>query len=188
MAKIATHDSATGERSKNLLHALFTPFARCQTKTIKQQYLCGVRYFDLRVDKELTLCHGLWKANKNLSDLLVEMQKYVTETTYITVTIERKYSDDVNSMLMRKIRNLVNLHGRMVKLVYIAKKKPSWTILKKCYSVDVKAGYLSVLTLKQYLTLSIKDWRRYIPIPWVLKKITPKVECDSDCYVMVDFI
>lgn len=187
MAKIATHDSATGERSKNLLHALFTPFARCQTKTIKQQYLFGVRYFDLRVDKDLTFCHGLWKANKKLADILLEMRGYVTETTYITVTIERKYSDEVNNKLMRKIRNLVNLHGRMVKLVYIAKKKPSWTILKECYSVDVKAGYLSVPTPKQYLTLSIKDWRRYIPIPWALKKITPKVDFSSKWFTMIDF-
>ena len=59
MKKIATHDSATGERSKNWLNALGKVFAQTQTKTIKEQYEAGVRYFDLRVDKDLVLCHGL---------------------------------------------------------------------------------------------------------------------------------
>lgn len=188
MAKIATHDSATGEKSKNLLHALGKIFAQTQTKTIREQYECGVRYFDLRVDKDLTLCHGLWKANKTLTDLLVEMQKYVTETIYITVTIERKYSDEVNNVLIKEIRNLINLHGRMVKLVYIAKKKPSWEILKEYRQVNCVSGYLSVPTPRQYITRPFKDWRRYIPIPRVLKKITPRTEFRNDCFTMVDFI
>lgn len=186
--KIATHDSATGERSKNLLHALMKVFAMTQTKTIREQYECGARYFDLRVDKNLHLCHGLWEADKNLADLLIEMRRYVTETTYITVTIERAYADEVNSALTRKIRNLVNLHGRNMKLVYIAKKKPSWEILKEYRQVDCVSGYLSVPTPRQYITRPFKDWRRYIPIPWVLKKITPKVEFNGGCFTMVDFL
>lgn len=187
MLKIATHDSATGEKSKNLLHSLVKVFAMTQTKTIREQYECGVRYFDLRVDKYLYLCHGLWKANKTLCDILTEMQKYVTETTYITVTIEREYSDEVITALIKKIRNLVNLHGGNLKLVYIAKKKPSWEILKEYRQVDCISGYLSVPTPRQYITRPFKDWRRYIPIPWVLKKITPDTKCDYK-FVMVDFI
>ena len=41
-------------------------------------------------------------------------------------------------------------------------------------------------TPKEYLTLAHNDWRRYIPIPRVLKKITPSVECDG--FVMRDFV
>lgn len=186
--KIATHDSATGERSKNLLHSLGKIFAMTQTKTIREQYDCGVRYFDLRVDRNLTLCHGLWKANKNLADILIEMKKYVSETTYIAVTIERGYPDEVNKALVKKIRNLANLHGRNIELVYIAKKKPSWEILKEYRQVNCVSGYLSVPTPRQYITRPFKDWRRYIPIPWVLKKITPKVEFNGDFFTMVDFV
>lgn len=186
--KIATHDSATGEKSKNFLHALGKVFAQTQTKTIREQYEAGVRYFDLRVDRDLTLCHGLWKANKNLADILIEMQKYVSETTYIAVTIERGYPDEVNKALVKKIRNLANLHGRNIELVYIAKKKPSWEILKEYRQVNCVSGYLSVPTPRQYITRPFKDWRRYIPIPWVLKKITPKVEFNGVFFTMVDFI
>lgn len=188
MKKIATHNSATGERSKNLLHSLGKVFAQTQTKSIREQYEVGVRYFDIRVDRDLTLCHGLWKADKNLADILIEMRKYVSETTYIAVTIERKYSDEVNKALVKKIRNLVNLHGRNIELVYIAKKKPSWEVVREYWKVSCVCGYLSVPTPKQYLTLALRDWRRYIPIPWVLKKITTKREFSEWYFTMVDFI
>lgn len=187
MIKIATHDSATGEKSKNILHALGKVFAQTQTKTIKEQYEAGVRYFDIRVDKDLVLCHGLWKANKNFADLLIEMRKYVTETVYMRVIIERKYTDDEIERIQKKIRNLVNLHGKNIKLTYIAQKIP-WKTLKEYRDIPVRMAFLSVPTPKEYLTLAHDDWRRYIPIPRVLKKITPKVEFNEDRFVMVDFV
>lgn len=184
---IATHDSATGEKSKNWLHALGKVFAQTQTKTIEEQYEAGCRYFDLRVDKDLVLCHGLWKANKDFADLLIEMKQYVEDTVYIRVVIEREYSDDVIDDLVRTIRNLVNLHGKHVELTYIAKKIP-WTTLKQYMNIPVRYAYLSVPTPKEYLTLAHKDWRRYIPIPRILKLVTPKVEFNDHQFVMVDFL
>lgn len=187
MKKIATHDSATGEKSKNILHALGKVFAQTQTKTIKEQYEAGVRYFDIRVDNDLVLCHGLWKADKNFADLLVEMRKYVTETVYMRVIIERMYTTEEIERIQKKIRNLVNLHGKHIKLTYIAQKIP-WKTLKEYRDIPVRMAFLSVPTPKEYLTLAHDDWRRYIPIPRILKKITPKVEFNEDRFVMVDFI
>lgn len=187
MVKIATHDSATGEKSKSWLHALGKVFAQTQTKTIREQYEAGVRYFDIRVDKDLTLCHGLWKADKDLPDLLIEMRKYVTETVYMRVVIERKYPADEIERIQMTVRNLVNLHGKHVKLTYIAQKMP-WKTLKVYNDIPFVGGFLSVPAPKEYLTMPYKDWRRYIPIPWVLKKITPKVEFNDDCFTMLDFI
>lgn len=189
MKKIATHDSATGEKSKNLLHALGKVFAQTQTKTIREQYDCGVRYFDLRVDKDLVLCHGLWKANKDLIDIFSEMVEYVTETVYVTVTIERAYSDEVYGELVEAIRNALYVYGGVhIEMVYIAKKKPSWSVIKEYSRVECVSGYLSVPTPEEYLTWPYKDWRRYIPIPRVLKMITPRVEFRDDWFTMVDFI
>lgn len=188
MAKIATHDSATGEKSKNWLHALGKVFAQTQIKTIKEQYEVGVRYFDLRVNRDLVLCHGLWKANKDLADILIEMRKYVTETTYVTVTIERGYSDEEIDSIANRIRKVLNLYGGMTKLVYIARKKPYWSIIKEYRKVACVSNYLSVPTPKEYLTLPYADWRRYIPIPRILKKITPSPQYDPDIFTMVDFV
>lgn len=188
MNKIATHDSATGEKSKNWLHALVKVFAQTQTKTIREQYEAGCRYFDLRVDEDLTLCHGLWKANKTLMDILTEIGKF-EEEVYITVTIERKYPTKMCLDLCERIRKVINLWANgKAKLVYIAKKKPSWTIIEKYFDVPVVSAYISVPTPKQYITLALKDWRRYIPIPRVLKKITPEIEFRDDVFYMVDFL
>lgn len=187
MKKIATHDSATGEKSKNWLHALGKVFAQTQSKTIREQYEAGVRYFDLRVDKDLTLCHGLWKANKDFYQIMTEMSKF-GEEVYVRVVIERKYSQKVYNELCEKIRKAVNLRGKgKVKLDYIAAKIP-WSVLIAYRAIKVRYAYLSVPTPKEYLTLAHKDWRRYIPIPWVLKKITPKAEFNDDCFTMVDFV
>lgn len=186
--KIATHDSATGEKSRNFLHALGKVFAQTQTKTIKEQYDAGARYFDLRVDKNLTLCHGLWKANKGFANIMTEMARF-DEEVYVTVTIERKYSQKVYDDLCERIRKTINLRGKgNVKLVYIANKLPKWNILVAYRSVKVVNNYLSVPSPREYLTLPYKDWRRYIPIPRVLKRITPKVEYEGDGFVMVDFL
>ena len=188
MNKIATHNSATGERSKNLLHALFTLFARCQDKTIHEQYYYGVRYFDLRVDKDLVLCHGLWKADKNLADIMTEIGRFEDEV-YVSVTIERKYSKKDIDDLCERIRKVINLRSRgKAKFVYIAQKKPTWSVIVAYRSIRVMKNYLSVPTPKEYLTFSIRDWRRYIPIPRVLKMITPKREFTSDYFTMVDFV
>ena len=188
MVKIATHDSATGEKSKNWLHALGKVFAMTQTKTIREQYDCGVRYFDLRVDKNLTLCHGLWKANKNLADIMTEIGRF-EEKVYVTVTIERKYDAKTYEALCKKIRQAINLRAKgKVNLVYIAKKKPSWEVLKEYTRVTVAKAYYSVPSPQQYLTHPFKNWKRYIPIPWVLKKITPKVAYNDKWFTMVDFI
>lgn len=187
--KIATHDSATGENSKNLLHALGKVFAMTQTKTIREQYDYGVRYFDLRVDKDLTLCHGLWKAKKTLGDVVKEMRRYATDSVYVAVTIEHNYSAKLIEWLKDEILDTINLRGGgKVKLVYIAKKKPDWEVLKVYRDVKVIPAYLSVPTPIQYLTGEIKDWRRYIPIPAYLKKITPEAEYSGDAFVMVDFL
>ena len=57
MRKIATHDSATGEKSKGFLSWIGTPFARTQRKTLREQYEAGCRMFDIRVK----LVDGEWR-------------------------------------------------------------------------------------------------------------------------------
>ena len=188
MIKIATHDSATGEKSKNWLHALGKVFAQTQTKTIKEQYEVGVRYFDLRVDKDLVLCHGLWKSDKTLNQVMTEMSHFKEEVV-VRVIIERKYSENDYIEIAKRIRKAINLRGKgKVRLHYIAHKLPKWTVLSSYNTIGVTFAYLSVPTPKEYLTLAHKDWRRYIPIPRILKKITPEVEFNEDCFTMVDFV
>lgn len=61
---IGSHNSMSYLPPKHWFWRLFTPFWRCQNKTIKEQIYAGVRFFDIRVvwDKKLDcwqFAHGL---------------------------------------------------------------------------------------------------------------------------------
>lgn len=190
MNKIATHDSGTGEKSKNFIHALGKVFAQTQTKTIEEQWECGVRYFDLRVDKDLTICHGLWKANKNLYDILNTLN-YLSyfdkdNTTYYQITIERNYDDCTE--LINKLDAIQQSYSNIV-CTKINRKYPVWKCIYSYVKLPCAVDYVSVPTPQQYLKLSIKDWKRYIPIPRVLHKVYKrKHEFNNKMFTMVDFI
>lgn len=70
---IASHDSYTYQRPKNILMSLISIFWRCQKLDIKQQYDLGVRVFDVRIyrnknDKWGT-AHGIAKFKMSFNDI-----------------------------------------------------------------------------------------------------------------------
>ena len=91
MKLIATHDSATGEKGKGILSWLGTPFAKTQSKTIKEQYEAGCRMFDIRVkliDNEWYCAHGLWRTKRTAYDKLEEtMPDYILQE-YNLITLK----------------------------------------------------------------------------------------------------
>ena len=90
MLKIATHDSATGEKGQGFLSWLVTPFARTQSKTIKEQYNAGCRMFDIRVkliNNKWCCAHGIWYTKRTAEDILKEINNF-PETCYVTLTYE----------------------------------------------------------------------------------------------------
>lgn len=190
MNKIATHDSGTGEKSKNFLFKLFEPFAKTQTKTITEQWKAGVRYFDIRIDTDLTICHGLWKSNKCLYDVLDDLnylaQKDTNNKTYYQITFERN-SKDIDEYV-GQINTIVEFYEHIT-CTSVNRKLPVWTTLIKRTSLICAKDYVSVPTPKQYFTFALKDWKRYIPIPKVLHKLYKrKHEFNNKYFVMVDFI
>ena len=182
MLKIATHNSGTGEPSKNWVHRLFTPFSKCQNKTIKEQLESGVRYFDFRVNKDLMLCHGLWVSKTSLDEALKILNEY-PEITYYRVVIER---ENANHLLNTILQNTVHRYKRC-RITEVIQKKPIWKILIMYRNVPLKTGFISVPTPEQYFKLSVRPWKRYIPIPRILSKYA-KYEFNNDTFTMVDFI
>ena len=86
MKKIATHDSATGEKGEGFLSWLLTPFAKTQSKTIKEQYDAGSRMFDLRVkliNFEIKCAHGLWHTKRTAYSILKEINNF-KDRCYVT--------------------------------------------------------------------------------------------------------
>ena len=99
--KIATHDSATGEKGKGFLSFLVSPFVKTQSKTIQEQYDAGCRSFDIRVRKVSKkdsnkycwrVCHGLVDFNvefNRIEDILKTFKPYK-----VRIILERGSNED----------------------------------------------------------------------------------------------
>ena len=55
-----------------------TLFAKCQSKSIREQYLAGCRMFDIRVrwhEGRLVCAHGLWRSRRLAYSILDEIDR-----------------------------------------------------------------------------------------------------------------
>jgi len=186
--KIATHDSATGEKAKNFLSWIMIPFARTQSKTIKEQYEAGARMFDLRIRKSKNIwhmAHGLFMTKKTFVDILKELSSF-GETCYILVTYEGKLVEEEE---LAKFISQVNY----LKETY---PKIKWgPVAVKYTDNDAVVDWKTILPAKfpkneqAFLPLDGKHWQTLLPIPWFWKQFYFKhVEFDTDIYKFVDFL
>lgn len=188
--KIGTHNSATGEEGVGW-RKLLTPFVRCQSKTLVEQYKAGCRFFDIRVrdyNGELYCHHGLWRSKKTAKDLLSELfrVKRPTDTVYIELTWE-------GDMMMN------DQFTKMVQLsTWISSLNPHWDMTVATHRVTcirVKKNWHAVLTFEAVPYkgdgtgfLGIHGKRRLLPIPWLWAKIRGKVEFNDKEFVLVNFL
>lgn len=178
--KIATHDSVTGEEGWWLTKPL-TIFARTQSKTIKEQYQAGCRYFDIRVRKTKRgwICaHGLWESLKTVDQILQEISDY--GGGYCNIT----YEGFNNSYFLEQIFIWRDKYPK-VKLVDINikyYKRFKWKNLLQLNQVPGGAK-------DQFFKLDFRSWHTLIPIPILWKKIYgPNPEFNSDYFQFVDFL
>ena len=181
MDKIATHNSATGERSGGLLSFLATPFARCQDKTIAEQYKAGARLFDIRIrhtSHGWRFAHGLWTSSVPvcyvLSNLNLEAFKQQEKATLI-VTYEgscpdrRAFVDEVNSWQCYV----------WIDVAEVNIKKPKWLTLVR---------HSNVRFTQCFRVLDFRSWHTLIPIPRLWAKFYTQHEVPANSYRMVDFL
>lgn len=186
--KIATHDSATGEKPKNFLSWLLIPFARTQGKTIKEQYEAGARMFDLRIRQSKNvwhMAHGPFMTKKTFIDILSELSEF-DETCYILVTYEGKL---VGETELAKFISQVN---------YLKENYPKikWgPVAVKYTDNDAVVDWRTILPAKfpaneqAFLPLDGKHWQTFLPIPWLWKQFYfRKVIFSSTIYKFVDFL
>lgn len=175
---IGTHNSGTGEASKGLLSCLIAPFAKCQSKTIQQQYDAGCRYFDLRVTfigDKLYLAHGLWKSKTSLEEALEVLNKY--NDVYVSITYEHNIDNiDIYKLYIDNIYNIYN----NIKYTYIAIKNPKWTVIESINSISTIQGFKS---------LDGSSWHTYIPIPWFWDRVLSRPhKFNNEIFTLVDFL
>ena len=78
MLKIATHDSATGEKGMWYCIPLI-PFAKTQSKTLQEQYNAGCRLFDIRVKLhrgQWKCAHGIWITKRTAYDIFEQLNTF----------------------------------------------------------------------------------------------------------------
>lgn len=186
--KIATHDSATGERGKGLLSILGTPFARTQSKTIKEQYDAGCRMFDIRLKlcgKEWRCAHGLWKSKRLAEDIIKEINSF-TDTCYVTLTYEgkSKRKQEFVEFVNKLQENYSHIHWGSIAIKYG----------EKASLFNVQYDYISYgknwpASKSQFLGLGGSTWHILIPIPWIWKKIYyDKPQFNDQYFIYVDFL
>ena len=175
MKKIATHNSATGEAGRGFLSFLVAPFSKCQSKTLKEQYEAGCRYFDIRYkfDGSVYRCaHGLWTSKKTLCDVLEWMHKKGDCYCMMTCESGEPMSDD-------EIDNYIDVFHR-VTFTSFNVKHPEWKVVKCIHAIP---------HLNAYKVLDLRSWHSLLPIPWLWKKFYfDKPEFNEDTFTMVDFL
>lgn len=189
MLKIATHDSATGEKSEGFLSWLMTPFAKTQSKSIKEQYDMGCRMFDIRIkliNNEWKCAHGLWHTKKTAYDILKEINDF-PDKCYVALTYE---GDSDNVLTFSNFAQAIQKDFKKIKWGGIGIKygqKSHLFNVKFDYIVPYPSDYPAA---KQgFKALDGKTWHIILPIPWLWKKIyfnQPKF--NEEHYLYVDFL
>jgi hypothetical protein len=187
--KIATHDSATGERGQGFLSWLVTPFAKTQSKTIKEQYEAGCRMFDIRVKiiKNGWKCaHGLWISERGPYDILKEINDF-EEQCYVTLTYEGNKDQILRFSNLVQIckEDFTNIIWGGIGIKY--GKDANLLNVKYDYIEPYPKDYPQ--TERAFLPLDGSSWHILLPIPWLWKKIYHnKVEFNDKVYKYVDFL
>lgn len=173
MLKIATHNSVTGEKGSTMWDVLLTPFARCQSKTLEEQYSVGVRYFDIRYKwsekRGCYVCgHGLWTSSKTLREVLTWLDEQ--GDCYAMVSCEKGAP-----LSKQAIQNMINKY-RNLAFTTFNRKKPRW----QCYYMNLPIAYKI-----GYRVLDWSSWHTLLPIPWLWRKEVPST---CEVFTFVDFV
>lgn len=188
--KIATHDSATGEKSYGLLSFLVIPFVRTQSKTIEEQYNVGCRSFDIRVrydsKRHIYVCaHGLWKTKKSAWSILKEIDSF-PEKCEVCITYEGVCKDVEN---FKKYIDSIKLTSKNIIWGAICSKYDTKVSTKVDYTVIEYAEPNYSGGIQGFLPLDGRSWHTYIPIPWLWDRLYKRPhKFNNNKYTFVDFL
>ena len=180
---LASHNSGTGENPSNLFAKLFSWIAKCQDKCLIDQYMSGVRFFDIRLKEyygEYTIYHGLARYDMTFNNFLKSLNELRnnlghTDDCIIMVTYEGEMEDYDEYPFYFYIKSFFDLYPT-VKLGNVSVKKPEWkTIFSSPYHPNYIQNYPKIV-----------GWKMLFPFPKIWNLFKKKVK--SDGYVMEDFV
>lgn len=192
MEKIATHDSATGEQGKGFLSFIVTPFAKTQSKTIKEQYEAGCRSFDIRVKKDkddmYRCAHGLWMSKRHASDILSEINSF-PENCQVCVTYEGCIDNQNDYEAYEYYCDWCKTSFKNITWGKFCIKYNKKSTVKVSYDVVIQGDKNYSGGIQGFLPLDGRSWHTYIPIPWLWDRIYHRPHTfNEDKFTFVDFL
>ena len=170
--------------------------AKCQSKTLSEQFHDGVRYFDIRLkwdDKEgWVIAHGLieYKGNiRRVLETLDSLADYYDEKLYVRFLLEYNKRPDDEATKIIKLRNFVRYaRGEYSNIMYhlIETKWDEKVIERYSNNIVLIHSYSSVL-----------GWKRFFLIPYWYAKFYNKenrktfkniIEDKANRVLMLDFV
>lgn len=186
MLKIATHDSATGEKGMWYCIPLI-PFAKTQSKTLQEQYDAGCRLFDLRVKihrGQWKCAHGIWITKRTAQDIFEQLNTFNDITVNITYEGDADHIEEFKTFLSILKATYLNITWGYSAIKYGKDSKGILTVkydfldFGKCPKHENK-----------FLQLDGSSWHTYLPIPWLWKKLYyNNPEFNEETYTIVDFL
>lgn len=195
---LGSHNSCTYLPCKHWWMYLINWAAKCQSKTLSEQFHAGVRYFDIRLKwnekgRNLVIAHGLIEYKGSISRILETLNafaKFYNEKVYVRFLLEyNKMPDDEACKILYFKQNVDYWRGHYPCLTYhLIETKWDEKVIEE-YSKDI------VLAHKYS---SVLGWKRFLWIPYWYAKLHNKKtkelykyiwdEKDNNIAVMLDFI
>ena len=184
MNKIGTHNSATGEKGSGLLSWLVTPFAKCQSKTIEEQYNAGSRVFDLRVkfikNKGLKFAHGIWYSSVDIHNILTFLND---KKCYVLMTYEGSFGKNFTEKDYLHSIEDIKYRFKDIRWLDISVKRGyegKWqTLVASNHNLPIKQGFVA---------LDGSSWHTLIPIPWLWNKLYSVGKMSDNWHLLLDFL
>lgn len=180
---LASHNTMT-----YLKGTFWNPFqfiARCQSKTIEEQYKLGVRYFDLRIayDKygHAHFKHGLMTYKGSVYDTLKYLNS-LEEIVFVHLLLEVKSKKQLERQSQYFIEDCKEFESIFKNISFTSgQNKYNWETLYKFNPLphSLAENYSSMPEVKNKL------WSLW---PWLYAKLHCKKHIDCPDFLMVDFV
>lgn len=193
---IGTHNTMTYLRPQKWYGWFMIPFARCQRKTIVQQWEAGARVFDLRVKFDRYghsyFAHGLYdcSAHFSLADAVIligQLHLYSKEEVYVRLILEDTKAENYQAEYFRIICELMEEEYKQHKHIHFfgGNRKGDW---KKLY---VFKGDVPDSLNNQWVSSMMDDARwyeRFLPFAYAWRCNKRNKENVKQKFNLFDFI
>ena len=193
---LGSHNSLSYLPCKRWWMYLINWIAKCQSKTLSEQFHDGVRHFDIRLkwdDKEgWVIAHGLieYKGNiRRVLETLDSLADYYDEKLYVRFLLEYNKRPDDEATKIIKLRNFVRYaRGEYSNIMY-------HLIETKWDEKVIEIYYNNIVLIHSYS--NILGWKRFFLIPYWYAKFHNKenrktfkniLEDKANRVLMLDFV